>query len=67
MALLQRMEGTGHVTASEARTTLSWSAERTEAALEMLLEKGLVWIDDQAATGVRTYWSHCLSAVDADL
>lgn len=67
MDLLNSMAASGHITAVQAEAQLGWTAVRTDAAMEMLLERGLVWIDDQAAGGARTYWSHGLSAVDADL
>ena len=54
MDLLHSMAGSGHITAAQAVAQLGWTVERTDAAMELLLERGLVWIDDQAAGGART-------------
>ena len=46
----------GFVTASVLRTELSWDDTRIERVMNLLLQQGMVWADDQAENGERAYW-----------
>lgn len=45
---------TGFTTIAGLCNALSWTATRAEAALDQMIQAGMVWIDDQAAT--RHFW-----------
>jgi len=47
-------DGQGCVTVDEVRQRLSWSEERVERALKLLLHEGMVWKDDYH--GISFYW-----------
>mmetsp|Transcript_1443 Transcript_1443/g.3317 ORF Transcript_1443/g.3317 Transcript_1443/m.3317 type:complete len:284 (+) Transcript_1443:71-922(+) len=47
-------DGQGCVTVDEVRQRLSWSEDRVERALKLLLHEGMVWKDD--FHGISFYW-----------
>ena len=47
-------DGQGCVTVDEVRQRLSWSEDRVERALQLLLHEGMVWKDD--FHGISFYW-----------
>lgn len=44
----------GMVTASHLKSALSWDEERAKRSLDLLLGKGMAWLDDNK--GVKSYW-----------
>ena len=57
MELARRSSPRGFVSATVMRTDTRppWTDERTDRALQTLLRTGMVWVDDQAASGERHY------------
>jgi hypothetical protein len=44
----------GMVTVTHLRDTLEWDEERAQRALDLLLARGMAWIDEH--NGVNSYW-----------
>lgn len=53
-ALLDFAGDSGHFHADEACQRLGWSSERTRNAVNLLIDEGLVWIDEQAQP--KSFW-----------
>jgi ESCRT-II complex subunit VPS22 len=60
MAVLKLLQETGHTTEEEICSGLCWTAKRMHDAVNILLEEGMVWIDDQPGSD-RWYWSLCFT------
>eukprot|EP01090_Pellita_catalonica_P021305 TRINITY_DN793_c0_g1_i2.p1 TRINITY_DN793_c0_g1~~TRINITY_DN793_c0_g1_i2.p1 ORF type:complete len:249 (-),score=32.85 TRINITY_DN793_c0_g1_i2:4-750(-) len=53
-ALMALAQDKFFITEAEALHTLGWSAERFHTAINILLQEGMAWIDDQASS--RQFW-----------
>mmetsp|Transcript_12357 Transcript_12357/g.34703 ORF Transcript_12357/g.34703 Transcript_12357/m.34703 type:complete len:245 (+) Transcript_12357:396-1130(+) len=58
--ILELAQGTGHMSLAELGA-LGWTRERSNAALEHLLEEGLALIDEGHPDGAVRYWFPCLA------
>lgn len=41
---------------SHLMPSLNWNEDRTEAALNHLVQDGMAWVDDSDPCGERSYW-----------
>ncbi|KAA0192335.1 Vacuolar-sorting protein SNF8 [Fasciolopsis buskii] len=48
--------GSGRTTLAECSQNLNWNEDRTEAALNHLVQDGMAWVDDSDPCGERSYW-----------
>ncbi|CAM9626150.1 unnamed protein product, partial [Phaeothamnion confervicola] len=55
-AILMLAEERCAVTEALVVDRLRWPQERVRMALNVLMQEGMAWCDDDRATGVRTYW-----------
>eukprot|EP01102_Stenamoeba_stenopodia_P022861 TRINITY_DN9680_c0_g1_i2.p1 TRINITY_DN9680_c0_g1~~TRINITY_DN9680_c0_g1_i2.p1 ORF type:complete len:255 (+),score=64.39 TRINITY_DN9680_c0_g1_i2:31-765(+) len=46
----------GCINASKVKQELSWTDARIETVFNLLLQQGMVWVDDQTLTAERDYW-----------
>lgn len=56
----------GFVTATVLHTELCWDHTRIEGVMDLLLQQGMVWADDQSETGERAYWFPSLIDISLD-
>lgn len=56
----------GFVTATVLNTELGWDRTRTDGVMNLLLQQGMVWADDQSETGERAYWFPSLVNISLD-
>lgn len=56
----------GFVTATVLHTELCWDHARIEGVMDLLLQQGMVWADDQSETGERAYWFPSLTNISLD-
>jgi len=54
-ALLLAQES-GYVHDSKLKAELGWSKDRIDAVLNLLLQEGMVWVDEQGTEGEYLYW-----------
>ncbi|ELR18969.1 ELL complex EAP30 subunit [Acanthamoeba castellanii str. Neff] len=55
-AVLALAQGTNFVTSSLVQRKLGWNPQRIATALDLLLQEGMAWIDDQAEERERRYY-----------
>jgi ESCRT-II complex subunit VPS22 len=52
----------GRVTVASVAKALSWAPARIMAALDQLIQDGMIWVDDQTGDGLRAYWFPSLAS-----
>eukprot|EP00002_Diphylleia_rotans_P033490 TRINITY_DN7125_c0_g1_i2.p1 TRINITY_DN7125_c0_g1~~TRINITY_DN7125_c0_g1_i2.p1 ORF type:complete len:114 (-),score=16.82 TRINITY_DN7125_c0_g1_i2:251-592(-) len=55
MEVLRIAEDTGYYTLSQLKTQLGWDDARIQTTMKLLLQEGMVWIDDQGGSEP-LYW-----------
>lgn len=56
VALVELADQHGFVTMDGCKAALGWPAERLESVLRLLMEEGMVWVDEQMESGELAYW-----------
>jgi len=56
----------GFITASVLRQELSWDDTRIDGVMNLLLQQGMVWADDQTENGERAFWFPSLINISLD-
>ena len=56
----------GFITAAVLRQELNWDDRRIEGVMNLLLQQGMVWADDQTENGERAFWFPSLINISLD-